>query len=154
MLKNVRVGRFGLEGELYFELFKKDISFSTDDEDVTIEYIEKCATYLNSITGDVINFLCEASIRYCNDVLNMIGEEPKKFKNTSDVLELIYPSVLIVPMPENGNEPVIHLELNCDWEEEHGMEWIIRDNTVLYVGSFNGEDPWGDYSIKESWNYA
>ena len=39
-------------------------------------------------------------------------------------------------------------------EEEHGMEWIIRGNKVLYVGSFNGEDPMGDFSLKNEWNYA
>jgi hypothetical protein len=64
-------------------------------------------------------------------------------------LKHIFPSLLIVPFSNGLNEPVIHLELNCTWEEEHGMEWIIRGNKVLYVGSFNGEDPMGDFSLKK-----
>ena len=117
-------------------------------------YIEKCADYLNSLSDEVIDRLCEASIRYCNDFCDMVGEEPKKFENIRDVLKLIQPNGLSIPKPKDENTPVIDLELNCDWEEEHGMQWIIRNNQVLYVGAYNGEDPWGDYTTKKVWNYA
>lgn len=61
---------------------------------------------------------------------------------------------LIVPDPEQGDEAVIHLSLNCEWDREHGMEWIVRGGEVLYVGPFHGEDPWRDFTVKEPWNYA
>ena len=152
IIKNIVESEFGLEGEIYFELFNKDIALSVEDTDS--DYAEECAKYLNELSSEVINQLCEASIRYCNNFLEAIGEPQKKFNTPNDILPLIYPSVLIVPYPEVPNEPVIHLELNCEWEEEHGMEWVVRNNKVLYVGAFNGEDPWSDYSEKQVWNYA
>ena len=152
IIKSIKEGEFGLEGEVFFSLFDKDIALSA--EDTEISFAEQCATYLNDLPSEVIQNLCEASIRYCNSFLEAIGEPQKTFNNPSEILPLIYPSVLLVPYPEIPNKPVIHLELNCEWEEEHGMEWVIRDNKVLYVGAFNGEDPWSDYTKKQVWNYA
>ena len=152
IIKNISEGEFGLEGEVFFNLFKKDIDLTVEDTDIS--FAEKCAEYLNNLPTEVVDHLCEASIKYCNNFLEAIGEPQKLFKKPRDILPLIYPSVLIVPYPEMPDKPVIHLELNCEWEEEHGMEWIIRNNKVLYVGAFNGEDPWAEFSEKQSWNYA
>ncbi len=152
LIKNIEKGEFGIEGEVFFRKFDKYIALSIEDDN--IKFAQECAEYLNSLTEDVVETLCEASIRYCNSFLDAIGEPTKSFEKASDVLGLIYPSVLLVPYPENENEPVIHMELNCAWEPEHGMEWVIRGNKVLYVGAFNGEDPWSDFSQKETWNYA
>lgn len=152
IIKNIIEGEFWLEGEVFFNLFNKDIALSV--EDTGISFAKKCAEYLNNLPHEVIEHLCEASIRYCNKFLEAIGEPKKEFNKPSDVLPLIHPGVLIVPDPEISDNPVIHLELNCEWEEEHGMEWVIRDNKVLYVGAFNGDDPLSDFSEKQSWNYA
>lgn len=153
MIKNIQQTKYGLEGDCYFSLFDRDIRVSID-EDTNEEYANRCIEYLNSLSEEVVLKLCLASIRYCNDFLSMIGEEEKIFEKPTDVLSLIYPSVLIIPVPKNGHEPVIDMELNCEWEIEHGMEWIIRADNVLYVGAFNGENPWGDFSEKDCWNYA
>lgn len=153
LVKNVSTGDYGLQGNVSFKLFDQDISFIADGE-ATLEYVQRCAEYLNSLSDSVIQQLCEASIRYCNDFLDAIGEDPQEFTTPQDVLRLIYPSTFIVPDPKHGDEPVIHLELNCDWEVEHGMEWVIRGDQVLYVGAYNGENPWRNFSKKESWNYA
>lgn len=152
IIRNIESGEFEIEGEVFFRRFDKFIALSIEDDN--IDFAEKCANYLNELSDDVVDSVCEASIRYCNSFLEAIGELPKAFDKPSDVLGLIYPSVLLVPYPENESEPVIHMELNCEWEPEHGMEWVIRGNKVLYVGAFNGEDPWSDFSQKETWNYA
>lgn len=153
LIKNPKDGKYGLEGEVFFGLFNEYIDFAAE-EYVGLDYVTRCAQYLNVLNETVIEDLCAASIRYCNEFLSEVGEEVKSFPHQRDVLSLIYPSVLIVPEPENGDEPVVHLELNCEWEEEHGMEWIVRGDKVLYVGAFNGQNPWGDYSTKDFWNYA
>lgn len=153
LIRNVKTGRYGLEGEVFFALFDKYIGLSSDDS-TSLEYVAKCAHYLNSLNPAVIDSLCLASIRYCNDFLSAVGEERRVFVNPRAILGIIYPSVLLVPAPAGSGEAVVHLELNCEWEEEHGMEWIVRGDEVVYVGAFNGEDAWGDFSTKEGWNYA
>jgi hypothetical protein len=152
IIRNIESGEFGIEGEVFFRRFDKYIALSIEDDN--IEFAQRCAEYLNDLSEDVVGSLCEASIRYCNSFLEAIGEPLKSFEKPTDILGLIYPSVLLVPYTEKGNDLVIHMELNCEWEPEHGMEWVIRDNKVLYVGAFNGEDPWSDFSQKETWNYA
>jgi hypothetical protein len=152
LIRNTKIGEFGIEGEVFFDIFDKYISLMVEDD--TLSYAQKCAAYLNELSEPLVKELCEASIRYCNSFLDAIGEPTKEFEKKEDVLKHIYPSMLIVPFPEDIKDPVIHMELNCSWEEEHGMEWVIRGNKVLYVGAFNGEDPLGDFSPKQRWNFA
>jgi hypothetical protein len=153
LVRNIKTGSYGLEGEIFFILFDKYIEFLANDPS-NLNYVETCANYLNSLSPAVIDSLCQASIRYCNDFLSMIGEEEKVFGNPREVLSLINPSILSVPVQPESNEAVVHLELNCEWEEEHGMEWLVRGDKVLYVGAFNGEDVWGNFTDKESRGYA
>lgn len=153
LLRNIENVKEGQEGEVYCRLFHQYIKLYSW-KGAGMGYIEKCAAYLNSLSDEIIDRLCEASIRYCNDFCDMVGEEPKKFENVRDVLKLIQPNGLSIPKPKDENTPVIDLELNCDWEEEHGMQWIIRNDEVLYVGAYNGENPWGDFTEKKEWNYA
>ena len=152
LIRNIQESESGIDGEVYFTLFGKSIQLFIEDDN--IEYAKKCAIFLNELPKEVIIKLCEASIRYCNEFLVTVNEPKKSFNSVEEVLAIIYPSVLIVPYPEDSDEIIIHLELNCEWEIEHGMEWLLKGNNVLYVGAFNGEDPWSDYSKKESWNYA
>ncbi len=145
-------GDWPLQGQVFFSLFERYIAFAVEDA-APIEYVAKCAEYLNSWDEETTESLCQACIRYCNDFRSMIGEDPMQFSSSRDVLKLAYPTTLIVPNPEFP-EPVAHLELNCEWEEEHGMEWIVRGRDVLYVGGFNGQNPWRSYVPKKIWNYA
>ena len=60
---------------------------------------------------------------------------------------------LIVDTPKDSSRTGYQLSGNCDWEEEHGIEIVILDNKLVYLGEFNGESPWSDHS-GESWNAA
>lgn len=151
-MRNLRTGEFGLEWEVCFPLFKKFIALAVDGE--SSEYAEQCAEHLKDLSESLVVAICLASVRYCDDFLVAIGEPKINFKLPRDVKVQCHPRVLMVPYPEVASEPVVHLELDCDWEEEHGMEWLIRDGRLLYVGAFHGEDPWSDFSEKEFWNFA
>jgi hypothetical protein len=152
-VRDVTQGEFGQRGVVRSVLFDRDIDVSIE-EGGTVAYAQKCADYLNSMPAAVIDDVCAASIRYCNAFRDDVGEPPLTFASIRDVLKIVYPSVLIVPVSADDSDPVIHMELNCDWEVEHGMEWVIRRDKVLYVGQFGGEDPLRDFTVKDSWNYA
>ena len=153
LLKNIKATDEEIEGEVFFSLFDKYIDFFTEGT-VGLDYVKKCAEYLNSVNEKVIEDLCLASISYHNEILKLNGENSIKFDNPQDILKSIYPACLVVPYPENGNEPIVHLELNCEWEKEHGLEWIVRNNKVLYVSSYSGEDSWRNFSMNEPENFA
>lgn len=140
-----------LEGKVFFPLFNKEITvqgFTTE----TIAYAEECARLLTELSEPLISQLCQASIRYCNTFLEEVGEETTQFEHERDVLALIYPSCLITD--DARPQPVIHLELNCEWEQEHGMEWVVRDNEVKYVSAFNGVSAYSDFTEDDDWNFA
>lgn len=154
LIRNLKEGNtFPLEGEVYFPLFDRFINLAVEDA-ADASYIQACAEYLANLSPPVVEALCLACIRYCNGFLELVGEEVKAFASPRDVLALVSPSGLIIPNPNAANEPVIHMELNCAWEAEHGMEWVIRGDRVLYVGSFNYEDPWREFRPNEAFNYA
>ena len=153
LLRNTRKGSdWLLEGEVYCRLFERYIRFVVEDE-ASIEYVAKCGEYMNSWDAQIVERICEACVRYCNDFSSMIGAEPVSLSSSHEILALVSPSVFLVPN-RAFDEPVAHLELNCEWEEEHGMEWIVRGRDILYVGGFNGQDPWRSYVPKTSYNYA
>ena len=138
--------------ECYIKLFNWDGASDA--------YALACAQHLNTLSDATVLRLCEASIRYYHDFLDMIGEAPREFAQPREILKLIQPSSLSVPNPKDSSNPnehtgaVVHLELNCDWEEEHGLEWLVRNNKVLYVGAYNGVNPWGPFEPKKRWNYT
>jgi len=142
LVRDLRTDENGATGEVYFRIFDRYISLVIEDS--SLEYAKKCAAHLNDLSETLINRLCEASLEYCNVVLKANGQPLKKIKAARDILVDISPVMMIVPAcPESSIEPIIHLELNCSWEQEHGMEWIVRGDRVLYVGAFVGEDPFG-----------
>jgi hypothetical protein len=143
-IHDIKREKYGLAAGVEFSLFSKDIQLVIE-EGTDKDYAQQCADYLNSLPDGLIDDLCRASARYCDDHLDRIGEPRKVFASPRDILKNIYPS---------GQRPVIHMELNCDWEEEHGMEWVVHDDKVLYVGPFVGEDPMRDISRNDPGNFC
>ncbi|WP_447555596.1 DUF6985 domain-containing protein [Vreelandella sp. EE22] len=147
----LRHGEDGLEGKVYSTLF--DQTFTLFAADADPDFARRCAVHLNQLSDEVIEHLCQSTVHYCDAFLSETGAPLKAFANHREVLALVTPRVLIVPYPEKQT-PVVHLELDCEWEPEHGMEWVLREDKVLYVGPFNDEDPWGSFAPKAVWNFA
>ena len=152
-IKNLKPTEFGIEGEVFFSLFDEYIGIIIE-EDSNEEFAGKCAKLLNGLSEPIIDHLCRASELYCNDFLDAIGEPQVQFEANRSVLSKVYPGGLIVPEPNSTQTPVVRMELNCEWEEEHGMEWVIRDDRVYYVGAYTGCDPYDDFESKDGWNFA
>ncbi|PQA59674.1 DUF6985 domain-containing protein [Siphonobacter curvatus] len=153
LIKNISVDPLlpdTLQGHVYFPLFNKDIlviEFTADH----IEYANACVGLLVDLSDLMISKLCQASIRYCNACLEAMGEPIRHFENEREVLALVDPRALIIGY--SNVVPAIHLELSCEWEKEHGMEWAILQNEVKYVSSFQGIGPFDELDENDS-NFA
>ena len=55
--------------------------------------------------------------------------------------------MLVVETPKEPEKIAFGVELRCDWEPEHGMEWTINDGKVLYVGDYEGISAWYDPQV-------
>lgn len=143
----------GWEGQVYCGVYDKFIGLLVH-EGANVEFANACAGLLNELPDPVIDHLCRASVRYCTEFLSQVGEPAMKFDSMRSVLDRIDPRFLIVPAPDEAGKPVVHMELNCDWDEEHGLEWLIRDGAVLYVGGYTGCQEYGSFERRDPWNYA
>ncbi len=151
-----------IEGKAYCKLSDTVIDVDLYD-DVTIEYAEKCVEAMNSMTDELIDAICRAAKRYCIDFLDEIGgAELNEIEMTIPVDENTPPrellkcfevGSLIVDTPEDPSRIGYQLSGNCDWEEEHGIEIVILDNKLVYLGEYTDVSPWTDHS-EESWNSA
>ena len=127
-----------IEGKARFTLFQREIEFDVDGDNEA--YLARCVDYLNNLPADLVERLCLRSISYCTAFSNRVGRPSIRFNNSLDVIEHITPRVLMIPECSNCTDRVIDLELDCTWDIEHGMEWVIREQEILYVG------PFGEYT--------
>ena len=151
------------EGRVYCRLWDKDIPVMLFDEDVTVEYAERCAEAMNDMSPELIDAICRAARMYCIEFCDEISDEWRQEldltvpvdENTPlpEMLKCFSPTGLEVSAPADPSRIGYQLECSCDWEEEHGMEIDVLDGKLVYLGSFNAEGPWEDHS-KEEWNYA
>lgn len=155
MITDIIKTDYGLEGKVEFRLFNKTINVLMN-ENIDLKYANLCAENVNNLDEKIINRLCQYSISYCNDFCDDVGEEPYEFNTLIDVLNYVRPTSLIINTPKDTNKIAFHLELNSDWEVEHGLEWTICNGKILYVGSFENENGWKEISYyKElNWNYV
>lgn len=44
---------------------------------------------------------------------------------------------------------------SCDWEVEHGLQIVVRDDEILYVGNYEGVSIWDEKdNYIDEWNFA
>lgn len=159
MITDIRKTEFGIKGKLYSEIFSTEIDVMID-EDVNIEYAQKCAKHFNSLSSELVETICRGAKAYCLDFMELAGgdwDEELTIPVTAetpatDMLKCFNPTVFIVKKPEDENKIGYQLECSCDWEIEHGMEIDILDDKVVYLSSFNGYSPWLEYD-ENNWNY-
>lgn len=100
-------------GEVYWRLYRRYISLFIENE-ADDAYAWRCARALDELDDAVVERLCAASLRYRAARLERLGESAEEVAPARGVLERIEPGELIVPDPEQGDEAVIHLSLNCE----------------------------------------
>ena len=134
------------------------------DEEVTDEYIEKCISALNNLSGQTIETICKAAKRYCLKMKALCAETDETFDNVvslpvsentpdKDMLKFFSITGMAIEAPKDEEHIGFQLGGSCEWEQEHGIEIIILDDKVLFLGAFEDNSPWFSYKPDE-WNFA
>ena len=152
-VKELTFGEFGLEGKFYFKLFKQWIGLLVDGQ-ASASYAKSCIDYANNISTESVVRLFSISDNYRSDILTITGQTSPRINSRKSLAKLIQPKLLMVPAGINNSKRVAHFELDCDWEREHGMEWIIVENKIKYVGSFASMNPHGKFVKTDVHNYV
>ncbi len=146
LIKDLRENKFGkIEGKVYFGYIGDYIDLRFKKE-IPMEYVEKTAEKLNEISEETMEQLFNFSIKYCRWNLDEWKHLKRKIrldliKKPSDIMKHMSIEGLIVNLPEDMSQIGINLEGSCKWEEEDGIQWLIKDDKVIYTG------PWCDINI-------
>ncbi|ODP28795.1 hypothetical protein PTI45_01771 [Paenibacillus nuruki] len=127
------------EAQFHSSLFQSEVSVIAYDLDISTEQAEVAVLAFNHLDEHVIASLCQFSWDYCISFCEYVGDvEAPSIQEPLEILKYIKPTALIVEHLPEHTEPIVHVELECDWEVEHGLEWLVRGQQILYVGSFDG----------------
>lgn len=140
-------------GTVYSKIFGYQIDVVlSDGSDELVKYTQRCSEYLDNMPVELIADLNKYSLRYYNDIKQYYDGDNSDFPadvNEGNILDHIKARCLIVERPKDAEKIAFSLELDCDWEPEHGMEWTINNGNVLYVGDYIGVSPWYDKRVYE-----
>ena len=152
MIKNLIGTETGRSGTVYSKLFDKEIEIFLPDDDVTVEYAERCAEAFNNLPVETVENICKASKAYCLWFMEMVDFDTDELTvritpetPPMEIMKCFSPSVLVIDSPDDESRTGYQLECNCDWEIEHGMEIDILDGKLVYLSMFNGYSPWLEY---------
>lgn len=162
MITDIHKGDYGVEGKMRWELFDEEISVGIGDN-VDIAYAEKCAEALNGLPEETVNAIWEAAKKYCLFFIDLCGDEWDEWNEMSlnvtkktpaeKIKSEIFPSCLIIDEPEDGRIG-FHIECNCSWESEHGLEITILDGKLVYLGAFESRGAWDEFAPNDEWNFV
>jgi len=165
LLKNSYKNEFGeTEGTAFFPYFNKEITVICR-EGVPSAYMEKCLKYLEEADEELILQICKYAEFYLKDTLEntSIGElyydegEPFPHDNLLAMLQYFTFETLYIDTPPAFTEDsfkVLNLCGGCDWEEDEGIQCLVKNGEVIYVGGFNAWSVWRDYSKDYIGNYV
>ena len=132
----------GAEGHATFPLFNATIELLINGT-VPQKYVVQCLETLDVLSGSLLDALLSASKRYRES--SRRGFLRLGIRTRDDILKHVTPIGITIWPPEAPGTAIC-VEFNCDWNNEDGMEWYIRDTTAVYVGPAQGESPWEDGS--------
>ena len=147
-----------IEGTIHFPLFDMELDVVMENG-CSVEYGEKCADYLVNISQEDTDRLAEYMVRYFKDTDTEEMNVPEDIAGRK-IFNYIYPSMMLIPYPEDETKVGFRMEFDCDWEEDHGLELTVKDGKIAYVGMINEISPWREnfeyYNIdsNNNWNYA
>ena len=50
---------------------------------------------------------------------------------------------------------VLNLSGSCDWDEENGIQWLIKEDEVVYAGAYNDVSIWHSFYEEDTlFNFA
>lgn len=165
-LHNSFINEFGqVEGAAFFPYFNKDITVICR-KGVSPEYAEKCLAYLEEVDDALMLQICKYAEMYLKDMLENTsigdledGEEAFPYDGLLDLLKYISFEILYIEEPPESIKgaseiKALNLTGGCDWQEDEGLQCLVRDGEVVYMGYFDDLSVWGDYSQMYIGNYV
>ena len=100
--------------------------------------------FLTTWDDALFSKLAQATLANCLGFSEEVGLTEFEGRSSEDILNSVRTNVIIIPS-HLRSKPVVRIEFDCDWEPEHGLEWVVQSpNSILYVGPFRMTNRWLD----------
>lgn len=138
------------EGTMLCSLFGCEMEVNIE-KGVGLDYAEKCAAALETLTEEAKDMICERVSAFHQYMLDEwddefvaeINEKVPCDVRGREILKYIEEPKLYILTPQ-GEGTGYTIEGLCPWEPEHGIDIMMLDGEVRYVGTPEGYDPWSD----------
>lgn len=159
-LNNIYKNKYNqIEGTAFFPYFNKEIDVICENG-VSPEYAEKYLEYLEQVNETLILKICRYAEFFLKDMLENtsvgeIGEEnPFKYENLLDLLQYFsFETLHIEALPESAEDfseiNVLNLSGGCDWQEDEGLQCLVKNGEVIYFGAYNAYSVWRDNYLQD-----
>ena len=139
------------------------------DEDVPVEYAEKCVKDFFSLSDEAIDFICRSVKAFClknaeecesngylEDFLNDLTIPVYKDTSAADVMKCVGIQGIHVPKPKNESEIGYCIGAWCDWDPEHGLLIIMLNGKPVCVGNSDYMfcSPWDEFDKDDDRNFV
>jgi hypothetical protein len=107
-------------GSFQSKLFNRDVELLVNGP-IDIDYVSRCINHLESLPDKVLEEVLERTIQYRNACRSALGKSLLETTNSSQIMKSLTPNMFIVD--DEQEQPIINIELGCDWDAEHGLQW-------------------------------
>lgn len=145
----------GLEGRIYFAKFDKTSRLAL--ETALDDYGKRCIEAFFSWGEMVLSRLQDATFDYYKDREDTCGGFDDLTIATPDqIWQHCEPTnIHFVASDQDAFSTFVNVELECDWEPEHGMQWLVKNaDELMYVGPYYGHASTDEKVGIEFGNYA
>ncbi len=127
-------------------------------------YARKCAEYLDALPAELLDTLQRASKAYLIDLMYEHEDEyelPEDFSfdedsPAADIMEWLSPEMIVFEsgiLSDDDAPPAFSLKMMFTPVPDEYIEWVVRNDTAVYVGEYNDISPWNEKIQKKKWNY-
>jgi hypothetical protein len=162
-IKDLKENEFGqMEGEVYFNAINQNITVLFEKE-VPMDYVGKQVEYLQALDEKVVQKMCYfADLFRKEEMENYPNKDyPEGMDKINNPLELLdyfaitYLNIEMYPNESVKEVRVLNLSGSCDWDEENGIQWLIKEDEVVYTGAYDDVSIWcSSYEKNTLFNYA
>ncbi len=151
-----------MEAEIHWSLFNRDVwAIGRKCGEV---YARRCTQHIENLPEEMIAKLQEATLLYLIDFLDEHEDELElptglildEETDPAEIMHWVRPVLITYDKGVLSDEeapPAISIKLMFTAVPDEFLEWVIRDNMIVYIGEYDDISPWNDKIMKKKWNY-
>lgn len=113
------------------------MDFEPDHDRTFLEEADQALTNFFKLNSADRNSISDLAYKNCMDFLDAVGfdeadEALKEIKDKNEIWKFIHPSeIYVTRRPYKEQDMYVQVACECDWEQEHGLQFVFRQGRKL-----------------------